>query len=192
MTEDIKEKLLLAHMRTAFNYAMCSTAVRLQVGAIVVKDNSILSFGYNGTPPNDDNRCEHVEKHTIGYPIADDNYYDHIPTSTRYHYVKTKNNVIHAEENAIAKLARSTVSSVGSTLFLSHAPCIECSKLIGAAGIAKVYFHDHYRSDEGTKHLQEKYNIPVIQLQLPDDEQKHIRSMLHSRKLENARVNRDS
>lgn len=141
----MKQKYIDAHMKVAQIYASLSTAIRLKVGAIVVKDNRVLSIGYNGMPPGWSNECENL-----------------IPTGDaygRYEY-KTKPEVIHAEANAIAKLAKSTDSGDGADMFLTHAPCIDCAKQIFTAGIKKVYFGEHYRNTDGLDFLQ-KCNVEV-------------------------------
>jgi dCMP deaminase len=120
-------KWQIAYMEAAKLFASLSTAERLKVGAIIVKDNRIISIGYNGTPKGWDNVCE-----TDGV---------------------TKPEVIHAEANAIAKLAKSHESGQGAEMYLTHSPCIECSKLIHASGIGVVYFCNKYRSEEGIEFL---------------------------------------
>ena len=134
----MKEKYIEAHMKTAEVYASLSTAKRLQVGAIVVKDNRVISIGYNGMPSGWDNVCE------------DENN-------------KTKPEVLHAETNAIAKLARSNESGLDATMFITHAPCIDCAKLIYQSGISKVYYRNTYRESFGIEFL-EKSNINVEQI----------------------------
>lgn len=123
----MKPKLVHAYMDVAKRFAQCSTAERLQVGAVVVKDDRIISIGYNGTPRGWDNVCEENGK--------------------------TKPEVLHAEANAITKLAKSTESGDGSVLFCTHSPCIDCAKLIVQSGITEVYYDEHYRSEEGLKFL---------------------------------------
>ncbi|NBP15836.1 hypothetical protein EBU95_15840 [bacterium] len=127
-----------AHMQVAETYARLSKAKRLQVGSIIVKDNRVISIGYNGTPSGWDNKCEEE---------VDGN-------------LKTKAEVIHAEANAIAKLARSNESGLDSTMYITHSPCFECAKLIHIAGIKKVYFRKHYRNEDGIQFLK-KSNIDV-------------------------------
>lgn len=146
----MKQKHIDAHMKVAQIYASLSTAIRLKVGAIVVKDNRVLSIGYNGMPSGWDNNCEEV----IGQ-VLDDN--GHI-VETR---LKTKPEVIHAEANAIAKLAKSTDSGDGADMFLTHAPCIDCAKQIFTSGIKKVYFGEHYRNEDGLTFL-EKCGIEIV------------------------------
>ena len=119
-------------MATAQTFAECSTARRLHVGAIVVKDDRIISIGYNGMPAGWSNVCEDV---------------------TEEGTLKTKPEVLHAETNAIAKLARSNESGLGADLFVTHSPCLECAKLIFQAGIKKVFFGKDYRDDSGIKFL---------------------------------------
>jgi dCMP deaminase len=148
----MKQKWVDAFMDTAERFAQLSSAVRLQVGAVVVKDNRIISIGYNGMPSGWTNQCEHVV--------------DVAKTDPRYDYnnftkeLKTKDEVIHAEANAIIKLARDGESGNGSSLFCTHAPCIHCSKLIHGAGISKVYYRDTYRDSIGLEFL-EKCNIEI-------------------------------
>jgi len=148
----MKQKWIDAFMDTAERFAELSSAVRLQVGAVVVKDNRIISIGYNGMPSGWTNECEHVV--------------DVAKTDPRYDYnnftkeLKTKDEVIHAEANAILKLARDGESGYGSSLFCTHAPCIHCAKLIHGAGISKVYYRDTYRDSIGLEFL-EKCNIEI-------------------------------
>ena len=148
----MKQKYINAHMAVAETYASLSTAVRLKVGAIVVKDNRVISIGYNGMPSGWDNNCEDE----IGY-VLDDN--GHV-VETR---LKSKPEVLHAETNAIAKLARSTESGLGATMFITHAPCLDCAKLIYQSGISKVYYRNTYRESFGIDFL-EKSNIDVEQI----------------------------
>jgi dCMP deaminase len=124
-------------MDTAERFAQLSSAVRLQVGAVVVKDNRIISIGYNGMPSGWTNECENIVQHS-----------DDTVTTV------TKDEVIHAEANAILKLARDGESGNGSSLFCTHAPCIHCSKLIHGAGISKVYYRNTYRDELGLEFLQ--------------------------------------
>ena len=130
--------MILAHMKVAETYANLSYAKRLKVGSIVVKDNRVVSIGYNGTPSGWDNNCE------------DENN-------------KTKVEVIHAEANAIAKLARTNESGLDSEMFITHAPCIECAKLIFSAGIKSVYFKNFYRESNGLEFLK-KCKVKVEQV----------------------------
>lgn len=139
-------KIDSAHIKVAEIYAELSHAKRLKVGAIVVKDNRVISIGYNGTPAGWDNLCEEI----VGY------------TEEQVPITKTKPEVIHAEANAIAKLARTNESGLNSTMYITHAPCMECAKLIYGAGIKAVYFKNHYRDDSGVNFL-EKCNVQVTQ-----------------------------
>ena len=144
----MKEKHKKAHMRAALEYAKCSTAVRAKVGCLIVKDNRVISIGYNGMPSGWSNVCER----TISEPYQLDT-----------ERLETKREVLHAETNAIAKLARSSESGEGAYVFTTHAPCIDCAKLIYQSGIAKVYYHFPYKSDVGITFL-DKCEIPVFQL----------------------------
>jgi len=139
----MKQKWVDAFMDTAERFAQLSSAVRLKVGAVVVKDNRIISIGYNGMPSGWTNECEEVV-----YRIAEE------PTT------RTKDEVIHAEANAIAKMARDGESGLGTDLFCTHAPCIQCAKIIYGAGVKKVYYRNTYRDTKGLDFL-EKCNIEV-------------------------------
>ena len=118
--------------------AELSHARRLQVGAVIVKDDSVISYGYNGMPAGWDNNCEDE----IRYPDSEEIT------------LKTKPEVLHAESNAIAKLARSTNSGMGATMFVTHAPCMECAKLIYQSGIGHVLYRDAYRDTSGVTFLE--------------------------------------
>jgi dCMP deaminase len=129
-------------MDVAERFGKLSTARRLNVGAIIVKDNRIISIGYNGMPSGWDNNCE-IE--------LDEGK------------LKSKPEVLHAESNAIAKLARSNESGENSTLFLTHSPCLECSKLIYQSGITTVYYKHEYRSQDGVEFLNKsKINVHCV------------------------------
>lgn len=123
-------------MKTAQTFGNLSTAVRKKVGAIIVKDDRIISIGYNGTPSGWSNICEDVIQH------SDD-------TTT----LKTKAEVVHAEMNAIAKLAKSTESGDGAYMFITCSPCMECAKMIAQSGIKKVFYDESYRSNDGIDFL---------------------------------------
>jgi dCMP deaminase len=137
----MKQKWVDAFMDTAERFAQLSSAVRLKVGAVVVKDNRIISIGYNGMPSGWTNECEH-------WVDAND------PLSDADKILKTKDEVIHAEANAISKLARSNDSGLGATMFITHAPCVHCAKLIYGAGIEHVYFRQSYRDTLGLQFLE--------------------------------------
>ena len=142
----MKTKFIGAYMDVAERFAQLSTAKRLKVGAIVVKDDRIISIGYNGTPHGWSNECEDITQHSD----------DTITT-------KTKPEVIHAEANAIAKLAKGNESGDGSTMFLTHAPCIDCAKQIYGSGVEKVYYRDSYKNDDGLTFLK-KCSIMVFKV----------------------------
>ena len=161
-----------AHMQVAEVYAQLSTAKRLQVGAIVVKDDRIISIGYNGMPAGWNNNCEDKVWDTgAGGWLDPDEFLERFPyveyneeaeEECRYG-LKTKPEVLHAETNAIAKLARSNESGLNAAMFITHAPCLDCAKLIYQTGISKVYFRNHYRSEEGILFLL-KSNVEVTQI----------------------------
>lgn len=138
-------------MDVAERFAKLSTAKRLQVGAIVVKDDRIISIGYNGMPAGWTNDCEY--KHYVFGNVPMDPWLFKEEDSNQFYLLKTKPEVIHAEANAIAKLAKSSDSGDGSTMFLTHAPCIDCAKQIYTAGIKKVYYRDSYRDTQGVDFL---------------------------------------
>ncbi len=145
----MKNKFIQAYMKTAETFAELSHARRLHVGAIVVKDDRIISIGYNGMPAGWDNNCEDE----IWPP-----YYGDEPT------LKTKPEVLHAETNAIAKLAKSNESGLGATMFVTHAPCLDCAKLIYQSGISSVLYRNAYRDTSGTTFL-EKSGVKVEQIE---------------------------
>ena len=151
----MKPKFIQAYMEVAKTFANLSSAKRLQVGAIVVKDDRIISIGYNGTPTGWDNCCE--ECCDGGGPVGAGCYHDHCTGP------KTKPEVIHAESNAISKLARSSESGEGATMFITHAPCMDCAKLIYQSGISEVYYSTDYRSSDGLDFLQ-KSGIPILKV----------------------------
>jgi dCMP deaminase len=136
----MKQKYIDLYTDWAVRAAELSHAVRLHVGAVIVKDDTVISYGYNGMPAGWDNNCE-----------------DWFEDGT----CKTKPEVLHAESNAIAKLAKSYNSGVGADLFVTHSPCLECAKLIHQSGIRRVYYGAQYRDDSGIKFL-EKSGIEVI------------------------------
>ena len=143
----MKTKYIQSYMATAEIFAEHSSARRLHVGAVIVKDDRIISIGYNGMPTGWDNNCEDSIFH-----VSDG--------STE---LKTKPEVLHAETNAIAKLAKSTESGDGATMFITHAPCLDCAKLVFQSGINSVYYRNAYRSEDGIRFL-EKAGVKVEQV----------------------------
>ena len=131
----MKDKFKQVYMNVAKEFAALSQSRKLNVGAILVKDNRILSVGYNGTPVGWDNDCEDK--------VVEEGQYEAVIS------YKTKPEVIHAESNCITKVAASTESSVGSEMFTTHTPCIDCAKLIHQAGISKVYIDTEYHAGRG-------------------------------------------
>ena len=138
----MKQKFIDAYMKTAEVFAELSSARRLHVGAIIVKDDRIISIGYNGMPSGWDNNCEDEITPTLPYLQGDG------PV------LKTKPEVLHAETNAISKLARSNEAGDNSTMFCTHAPCLDCAKLIYQSGINSVYYRNSYRSEDGINFLK--------------------------------------
>jgi dCMP deaminase len=165
----MKQKFIDYFMDVAERTSKLSHAIRLQVGAIIVKDDRIISIGYNGMPSDWDNNCEDKDYMSVdaggwldpdeikeGWPFEEiqvvTNSYGSFEIARRYK-LKTKPEVLHAETNAIAKLAKSNESGVGATLFITHAPCLDCAKLIYQSGINNVLYRDTYRSDDGINFL---------------------------------------
>lgn len=139
ITKDKQHKLDQRYLRMARIWAENSYCQRRQVGALVVKDQRIISDGYNGTPSGFENQCEDEQGVTHPY-------------------------VLHAEANAITKLARSSNNSDGATLYVTASPCIECAKLIIQAGIKRIVYGEKYRLDDGLN-LLKKANIKVEYLE---------------------------
>jgi len=131
------DKWQQAYIDVAHRFAELSSCERRKVGAIIVKDNRIISIGYNGTPAGWDNCCE----------------VDNV----------TKPEVIHAEQNAIAKLAKSNESGLGAEMYVTCSPCVECAKQIYGAGITRVYYKECYKSNDGIKFLN-KCNVETTQI----------------------------
>ena len=136
--EEKQRQLDSSYMRMARIWAENSYCVRRKVGALIVKDKMIISDGYNGTPSGFENICEDEAGLTKPY-------------------------VLHAEANAITKVAKSANNCDGATLYITAAPCIECSKLIIQAGIRRVVYADAYRSDEGLALLR-RVGIEIAQV----------------------------
>jgi len=134
----MKQKFIDLYMDWAKRVAQLSYARRLQVGAVIVKNDCVISYGYNGTPAGWDNNCE--DEIPIS-PLSDE--LDNTFT------LKTKPEVLHAEMNALMKLAKSNGSGNEASLFITHAPCLECAKGIYQAGISEIYYGEDYRSDDG-------------------------------------------
>jgi dCMP deaminase len=133
------------YLEMARVWAKNSYCIRRQVGAILVKDNMIISDGYNGTPSGFENICE-----------------DETGTTKPY--------VLHAEANAITKVARSNNSSEGATLYVTTSPCVECAKLIIQAGIRRVVFYDKYRIEDGLN-LLKKAKVEICYLDINDEQE---------------------
>ncbi len=129
MKESKQEKYDRAYLRMAYEWGKLSFCKRKQVGAIIVRDRMIISDGYNGTPTGFENKCEDEEGYTKWY-------------------------VLHAEANAISKVASSTQSCEGATLYITLSPCRECSKLIHQSGIKRVVYQVAYKDDSGLQFLK--------------------------------------
>lgn len=154
----MKEKFKRAYMQVAKIFGDLSHARRLHVGAIIIKDDRIISIGYNGMPAGWDNNCEdreYMSPDAGGWldPAEIEQQWPLEDADGRYR-LKTKPEVLHAESNAIAKLAKSNDSGDGADIFITHAPCMDCAKLIYQSGIRRVYFNQNYRDDSGIKFLK--------------------------------------
>ena len=147
----MKPKFQKLYNNIAHEVAKMSHARRLQVGAVIVKDDRVISMGYNGMPAGWDNNCESEE--TEFNLIT--------KTRTGNGALTTRPEVLHAESNAIAKLAKSNDSGDGADIFVTHAPCMECSKLIFQSGIRRVYYSSDYRDDSGIRFLKQS-GVEVI------------------------------
>lgn len=172
----IKEKYLGTYLKTARLFAEHSSAVRMKVGAVIVKDDRIISIGYNGMPTGWDNTCEdkiypdvllgdyeqHYDEFDAAFPYKEQLYPKESNQWMNYK-LKTKPEVIHAESNAIAKLAKSTESGDGASMFITCAPCIDCAKMIYQSGIREVFYGHKYRSNDGIDFLN-KCGITVREL----------------------------
>lgn len=160
----MKKKFVDYYMGVAELTSTLSYAKRLQVGAVIVKGNKILATGYNGMPAGWDNNCEDkVWDKGAGGWLSPEEFKEQYPHEekvelisedgcmevTRHYGLKTKPEVLHAETNAIAKVSASTESSEGSTIFCTHAPCLQCAKLIYQSGIKSLFYRDTYRDDSG-------------------------------------------
>ena len=132
-----------AYLSMAFVWSKLSKARRKKVGCLIVKDNTIISDGFNGTPSGFDNSCE----------VWDNGDW------------VTKPETIHAESNAISKLALSTQSSFGSTMYITCSPCLDCAKLIIQSKIERVVFSEIYRNDSGIKFLK-KAGVDIFNLKI--------------------------
>jgi dCMP deaminase len=168
----MKQKYIDMYMDWAERTARLSHAKRLQVGAVIVKDDSVISYGYNGMPAGWDNNCEDKvwdsgaggwldpEEFDAKYPH--EGWHEDAQRNVRYG-LKTKSEVLHAESNAIAKLAKSSQSGCDADIFITHAPCLDCAKLIYQSGISSVYYRNSYRDVAGLEFL-EKSGVKVNKL----------------------------
>jgi dCMP deaminase len=157
----MKQKFIDLYIDWAKRLSELSHAKRLQVGAVIVKDDSVISYGYNGMPAGWDNDCEdriYANEWTI-----DSNEWQYTDADGKPYNLKTKSEVLHAESNAISKLARSHNSGAGADIFITHSPCLECAKLIYQSGISRVFYSQDYRDRAGVDFLL-RSGIPVEKL----------------------------
>lgn len=160
------------YMAIAYRTAQMSRAIRLKVGSVLVKDDAIISYGWNGTPAGWDNNCEDQTYDPGAGGWISPEEFDQLYPYTGWHEgaqgivrygLKTKPEVLHSEANCLMKVARSHNSTDGAALFVTHSPCIECAKLIYQAGITRVYFGDAYRDNHGIDFLG-RAGVQVTQL----------------------------
>lgn len=149
----------ITYMQVAYQFAKLSYATRRKVGCVIVKDNQVISFGYNGTPRGFDNKCEeddikYYENPDIALELIEDYGYNCDNGCCVKKDAITKREVLHAESNAIMKVAKSTMSCEGATLYTTTCPCFDCAKLIIQAGILIVYYTEDYRDMSGVELLK--------------------------------------
>lgn len=154
--KSMKQKFIDLYMDFAKRVSLLSHARRLQVGAVIVKDDTVISYGYNGMPAGWDNNCEYEET-ILKSEFGKGTWIE------KTGQLKTRPEVLHAESNSIAKLAKSNNSGVGADLFITHSPCIECAKLIYQSGIRRVFYRENYRDDAGKEFLK-KSGIDVTEV----------------------------
>ena len=170
----MKPKFQKLYITIAETVATMSQARRLQVGAIVVKDDRVISLGYNGMPAGWDNNCEDKRYDSgAGGWISPEEFDEQYPYTELHgefqdqkvrYGLKTKPEVLHAETNAIAKLAQSSDSGLDADIFVTHSPCLDCAKLIYQSGIKSLYYRNAYRSNDGIDFL-EKSGVKVVKLE---------------------------
>lgn len=144
----MNKKHIIAHMKCTKIYAECSSCVRLKVGALIIKNNTPIAIGYNGTPTGQDNNCE-------------------LPNGL------SKSTVIHAEDNAFRKLIRSSENAIGASLFITHSPCDLCTQRIIDSGVTSIYYETRYRKTEGLVRLID-VNIDVYEVDIESESIKKI------------------
>lgn len=147
-----QHKIDVTYIKMAQTWANLSHALRKKVGALIVKNNTIIADGYNGTPSGFENECEEAISNEDG----------------SFKEYRTKWYVLHAESNALAKVAKSTQSSEGATLYVTYSPCTECSKLILQAGIKKVVYLEEYRDITGLDFLR-RAGVEIKKINIEND-----------------------
>ena len=170
----MKQKFIDLYIDWADRTAQLSHARRLQVGAIIVKEDRVISMGYNGMPSGWDNNCEDIEWCSAGGWLSPEEIEEGWPFEGTYtdvdgnimqgrYRLKTKPEVLHAETNAISKLAKSSESGDDASIFITHAPCLDCAKLRYQSGINSVFYRNSYRNTDGVEFL-EKSGVGVTQI----------------------------
>ena len=149
----MKQKFIDLYMNWARSAAQLSYARRLQVGAVIVKDDTVISYGYNGMPAGWDNNCEYED---VGFSDAVFGE----PQTLVNRGLKTRPEVLHAEMNSLMKLAKSSSSGSEASMFITHSPCLDCAKGIYQAGIKRVFYQEDYRDSAGIEFLR-RSNVEV-------------------------------
>ena len=170
------------YMTIAEECAKMSRAIRLKVGSVIVKNNNIISFSWNGTPSGWDNNCEDkvwdtgsggwLEPEEIKAQFPYEGWHEGAQRNVRYG-LKTKPEVLHAEMNSLMKLAKSSSSGDQASIFITHSPCLDCAKGIYQAGISSVYYRDSYRDSSGIEFLT-KSGVTVTKI--PSDSRQLIQN----------------
>ena len=159
----MKEKFIELYRNVALEVSKLSHAKNLKVGAIIVKEDRIISIGYNGMPTGWDNKCEDEERAADGRYINPEDCWVYDNDNRSYVRQKTKPEVLHAERNAIDKIAKTGgTGAINSIMFTTHMPCMECAKSIYSVGITSLYYANPYRMDDGVKFLK-KCGVHVVE-----------------------------
>jgi len=159
-----EKKLDETFMNIAKEVSKLSYCVRTKVGAVIVKDGNVISFGYNGMPSGMDNCCEKKSYMSLSTAEWIDDSRDILTKEDEVgmYKLETKREVLHAESNAILKAAKTGVSTNGSTLYLTMSPCIDCSKLIIQSGIKRVVYLEEYRDISGLSFLKDFIEVQQL------------------------------
>ena len=156
-----QNKLDERYLAMAREWSKMSHAKRKKVGCLIVKDEQIISDGYNGTPSGFNNDCEEVFYTCDERDVYKDQEWELDKGKEKFLKLKTKPEVLHAESNALMKLARSTNSSEGATIYCTYSPCFDCAKLIVQSGVKRFVYNETYRNTEGLD-LLKKAGVEIV------------------------------